>query len=207
MQNLENIELLESCNFNPLEKSPAFLKTRLGVAVSCFVFGIMLGLLIVGVLAFLELLEQRKSQVLNAQINALQNELQMLGKSRSQAQDTLINLQEKLQNLQAVYQANLESLKSFGKADFQVAQFFRVLYPHLENFDVKIAYFGLEKESVTLLLIGKNALKILEAIEKQSLGKVRVMREYGAFLWSEIQWEIQRLETYKWEIKGWEVER
>lgn len=79
------------------------------------------------------------------QINALQNELEILGKSRTQAQNTLISLQEKLQNLQVVYHANVESLKSFRETDFQVAQSISALNPYLENSMSKLHILELKK--------------------------------------------------------------
>ncbi len=186
-QSLENIELLESCNFNPLEKSQPFLKTHLGVACKFLVAGVALGAVLWIILAFIGLLNQRKNAGLTAQIHTLQNELETLSKNRTQAQNTLINLQEKLENLQTIYKTNAESLKDFEKEDFQIAQLIFVLNPYLEKLNVKIAYFGLEKKSFSLLLLGENALKILEAIEKESLGKVEEMAIYGAFVWSVIK--------------------
>lgn len=187
VQDFENMELPETWNFNPIEKSLPFLKMRVGMALGSLAAGVTLGLVLWGILAFVGLLEQRKNANLKMQINALQNELEILGKSRTQAQNTLISLQEKLQNLQVVYHANVESLKSFREADFQVAQSISALNPYLEKFNVKIAYFGVEKDGVMLLLIGKNALKILEIIEEESLGKVHTMGEYGEFVWSVIK--------------------
>lgn len=183
----ENIELLESYNFNPLEKSLPFLKTRIGGVSKSLALGVVLGIVLWIALVLTGLLKQRENKNLELQISVLQSELEMLGKSRTQTQNELIDLQEKLESLQSIYSSNAESLKSFGEADFEVAQFVRTLNPYLEKFNVKIAYFGVEQENFALLLLGTNALKVLEIIEKESLGEIQTMGVYGKFVWSAVK--------------------
>ncbi|MBX7491140.1 copper transporter [Helicobacter turcicus] len=186
-QTLENMELLESYNFNPLEKSLPFLQTRTGGAFKCLVAGVALGIALGAVFILVGLLKQRENTGLQLQISTLQSELERLSENRTQAQNELIGLQEKLESLWSVYHSNAESLKDFGEADFQVAQLILTLNPHLEKFNVKIAYFGVEQESFALLLFGVNALKVLEAVEKESLGEIQTMGAYGEFVWSAIK--------------------
>ncbi|TLD82895.1 hypothetical protein LS70_006280 [Helicobacter sp. MIT 11-5569] len=186
-QEIKNVELLESFNFNPLEKSLPFIKTRMGSVLKWFAIGLTLGLSLWIALVFVGLIQQRKNTSLEAQIILLQNELETLGKSRTKAQKEMLALQEKLESLQAVYQANVESLKGFENTDIQVAQLVQTLNPYLKTHQVKIAYFAMDKEWFALLLFGKNALKILEILERESLGNVQVVENYGDFVWSEIQ--------------------
>lgn len=186
-EGLENIELPESCNFNPLEKSLPFSKTQLGFSFLCLTGGIILGVVLWIILAFVELLEQRKNVELKTQISTLQDRSEMFAKNHTEAYGMLISLQSKLETLQETYKTNAEFLKDFEKSDLQAVQLISVLNPYLEQLNVKIAYFELEKENFSLLLFGDNALRILEAIEKESLGKVEEMSVYGAFVWGIIR--------------------
>lgn len=186
-KDVEDAKLVECFNFNPLEQSKPFLKTQAGKVLKCFTSGIALGLVFLAVLIFLGLMQQKENQALQAQINHLQNTLDTLGKSRTQTQKELLDLQEELESLRGIYEANANFLKGVGGMDIQVAQFIYTLNPYLQELNVKIAYFGLEQGQFALLLFGVNALKILEILERESLGQIEAVRVYKEFVWSEIK--------------------
>lgn len=180
-KNLEDVELLEDDNFNPLERPLSLQHTK--KALLSLVAGVGVGFALWVGYGFTYVLEQRKNTNVELQIGRLQEELATLSQSRTQAQNALLDLQERLKALQAIYALNAESLKPFGVMDFQAVQFLYALRGYLENFNVKVAYFGVEEERVAFLLRGAHALKVLEAVEKNTLGSIEIMGSYGEFVW------------------------
>lgn len=185
-RHLESVELVESYNFNPLEKTTPFLRQRSGIALKMFGTGIAISVLLWVIMIGIAFLQGRENLTLQERVNALKLELDTLAQNRTNAQNEILSLQDKLETLKATHQNNTALLQDSARLNLQPATWIDRLNPHLEKHRVKIVYFAFDDDVLSLLLIGRDSIKILEILEKESLGLIQAMETYGAFTWVEI---------------------
>lgn len=185
-RHLESVELVESYNFNPLEKTIPFLCRRSGIALKMFGVGISIGALLWVIMTAIMFLQGRENLDLQGRVSALKLELDTLAQNRTNTQKEMFAMQEKLESLTTIHQNNAALLKDSAHLNPQPATWIDTLSPYLEKHRVKIVYFALDNDVLSLLLLGGNSLKILELLEKESLGLIQAMETYGVFTWVEI---------------------
>ncbi len=184
---LKEVNLLDSFNFNPLEKTLPLRERTIGKMLRFAVFGALVGIGIWIVLLIFHLLESREIHRLQSQIESQKTKLHHQKQSYTQSQKEALFLQEKLESLQSHYNRNAQFLKDSMPNTIQLTHIFRLVNPFLQQYHVKIAYFGLdEKGLLNLLLRGEKTLQVLEGLEKSKLGNVQNLKKYQDFYWIQI---------------------
>lgn len=181
---LEEIAPLDSFNFNPLEKTLPLGKQQVGKALKFGTLGACIGIGIWLVLWILNLLESKEINELQTHIKEQNIKIQYQKQNYTESQKQILHLQEKLESLQALHNQNAQFLKNIMPNATHLVPFFSTINPLLQQYNVKIAYLGLrDKDLVCLLFRGKNALQILEELEKLHWGDVQSLESYQGFYW------------------------
>ncbi|WP_297600581.1 hypothetical protein [Helicobacter sp. UBA3407] len=185
---LEEVLLLDSYNFNPLEKTLPLSQRKVGKALKFALLGASVGIGIWLVLLILDLLKSREIENLQRQIQEKNIQIHNQIQSYTQSQKQVLLLKEKLESLQTLEAQNAHFLQN--AIPNALVPFFHTLNPILQQYNVKIAYFGLEKDSLHLLFRGKNTLQALEKLEKSPWGNVQRLEKYQEFYWIQIAFRI-----------------
>lgn len=188
--NLNTIQLLESLNFNPLEKTLPLSKQKIGKALKFCVLGVFVGFGVCLTLWILSLLTNQEIANLQSKIHEQHLRINQQNQNYTESQKQILLLQEKLDSLQMLYAKNAQFLKSAIPNTAQLTPFFNIMNPILEQQNVKIAYLGLEKDLYSLLLMGKNTLQVLEEVEKTHLGEIQNLEKYQDFYWIQTRLRI-----------------
>lgn len=188
--NLNTIQLLESLNFNPLEKTLPLSKQKIGKALKLGALGVFIGFGVCLALWILSLLTNQEIANLQSQIHEQHLRINQQNQNYTESQKQILLLQEKLDSLQTLYANNAQFLKSAIPNTAQLTPFFNIMNPILEQQNVKIAYLGLEKDLYSLLLMGKNTLQVLETLEKAHLGEIQSLEKYQDFYWIQTRLRI-----------------
>lgn len=181
---LEEVALLDSFNFNPLEKTLPLGKRQIGKTLKFGALGACIGIGIWLVLWILNLLENKEINDLQAHIKEQNIKIQYQKQNYTESQKQILHLQEKLESLQTLYNQNAQFLKNTMPKATHLMPLLSTINPLLQQYNVKIAYLGLkDKDLVCLLLRGKNTLQILEELEKLHWGDVQSLENYQGFYW------------------------
>lgn len=188
--NLKEVSLLDSYNFNPLEKTLPLSQQKVGKALKFALLGASVGIGIWLVLLILNFLTSKDIENLQQQIQEQNIKIHNRTQSYTQSQKQVLLLKEKLESLQALEAQNAQFLQDAIPNATHLVPFFHTLNPILQQYNVKIAYFGLEKDSLYLLFRGKNTLQALEKLEKSPWGNVQRLEKYQEFYWIQIAFRI-----------------
>ena len=134
------------------------------------------GLILISIIGGI-FLQRQENQHLQETLNALEH-------NRTNVQKEIHALQTQLQELKVMQETNALVLKDFS-LNLKPAFWLQTLSAYCAKLQVKIAYFALEDSMLSLVLIGQNTLKVLEALEKQALASVQSLETYGGFTWVE----------------------
>ncbi|WP_297811645.1 hypothetical protein [uncultured Helicobacter sp.] len=189
---INEIELLDSLNFNPLEKTLPLMQQKIGKALKFSVLGVLMGIGIWLVFLILNLLSSREIANLQSQIHEQHIKINDQNQSFTESQKQALLLQEQRDSLQMLYEKNSQFLKNAMPNATYLVPFFNAIDPILQEQNVKIAYFGMENNLLSLLFRGKNTLQVLEELEKSHWGNVQSLEKYQDFYWIQIAMRIPR---------------